>query len=154
MLMSLHTFAAAAAEQEAAQRGAMGLVSILPWVIVLIALYFIMIRPQRKKEKEAMLMRSNIQIGDEILTIGGIVGIVVRKGEDTVVIETGGDRSQIGAENNLDRLNLRIRIEAVQENITAQEEAAKEKKEKANARLTPGAPKKENSKKDRDHSEE
>lgn len=143
MLMSLHTFAAAAAEQEAAQRGAMGLVSILPWVIVLIALYFIMIRPQRKKEKEAMLMRSNIQIGDEILTIGGIVGIVVRKGEDTVVIETGGDRSK-----------LRIRIEAVQENITAQEEAAKEKKEKANARLTPGAPKKENSKKDRDHSEE
>ena len=96
-----------------------------------------------KKEKEAMLMRSNIQIGDEILTIGGIVGIVVRKGEDTVVIETGGDRSK-----------LRIRIEAVQENITAQEEAAKEKKEKANARLTPGAPKKENSKKDRDHSEE
>ena len=90
-----------------------------------------------------MLMRSNIQIGDEILTIGGIVGIVVRKGEDTVVIETGGDRSK-----------LRIRIEAVQENITAQEEAAKEKKEKANARLTPGAPKKENSKKDRDHSEE
>ena len=140
MFMSLHTFAA---EQSATNGGAYSLVGILPWVIVLVALYFIMIRPQRKKEKETIRMRSNIQIGDEILTIGGIVGIVVRKGEDTVVIETGGDRSK-----------LRIRIEAVQENLTAQEEAAKEKKEKQNAKLTPGAPKKEKSKKEKSESEE
>ena len=78
MFTSLHTFAA---EQSATSGGAYGLVGILPWVIVLVALYFIMIRPQRKKEKETIRMRSNIQIGDEILTIGGIVGIVVRKGE-------------------------------------------------------------------------
>ena len=58
-------------------------------------------------------------------------------------IETGGDRSK-----------LRIRIEAVQENLTAQEEAAKEKKEKQNAKLTPGAPKKEKSKKEKSESEE
>ncbi|WP_302368200.1 preprotein translocase subunit YajC [Ruminococcus champanellensis] len=111
MFTSLHTFAA---EQSATSGGAYGLVGILPWVIVLVALYFIMIRPQRKKEKETIRMRSNIQIGDEILTIGGIVGIVVRKGEDTVVIETGGDRTK-----------RRVRIEAVQENMTAQGEAAK-----------------------------
>ena len=135
MFTSLHTFAA---EQSATNGGAYGLVGILPWVIVLVALYFIMIRPQRKKEKETIRMRSNIQIGDEILTIGGIVGIVVRKGEDTVVIETGGDRSK-----------LRIRIEAVQENLTAQE-----KKEKQNAKLTPGAPKKEKPKKEKSESEE
>ena len=67
----------------------------------------------------------------------------MRKGEDTVVIETGGDRSK-----------LRIRIEAVQENLTAQEEAAKEKKEKQNAKLTPGAPKKEKPKKEKSESEE
>ena len=126
MFTSLHTFAA---EQSATNGGAYGLVGILPWVIVLVALYFIMIRPQRKKEKETIRMRSNIQIGDEILTIGGI--------------ETGGDRSK-----------LRIRIEAVQENLTAQEEAAKEKKEKQNAKLTPGAPKKEKSKKEKSESEE
>ena len=136
MFTSLHTFAA---EQSATSGGAYGLVGILPWVIVLVALYFIMIRPQRKKEKETIRMRSNIQIGDEILTIGGIVGIVVRKGEDTVVI---------------DRSKLRIRIEAVQENLTAQEEAAKEKKEKQNAKLTPGAPKKEKPKKEKSESEE
>ena len=40
-------------------------------------------------------MRENIQIGDEIMTIGGIVGLVVRKSEDTVVIETGGDKSKL-----------------------------------------------------------
>lgn len=82
-------------------------------------MYFLMIRPQKKKEKEAKEMRDNLQIGDEVTTIGGITGIVVRKTEDTVVIETGGDRSKI-----------RVKIWAISENATihdAQEEIAKKK---------------------------
>lgn len=93
--------------------------SIIMMVIVFGLMYFIMIRPQKKKEKEAKEMRDNLQIGDEVTTIGGITGIVVRKTEDTVVIETGGDRSKI-----------RVKTWAISENATvhdAQEEIVKKK---------------------------
>lgn len=89
---------------------------VLPMVLILVFFYFILIRPQKKKEKEAKSMRENIQIGDEIMTIGGIVGIVVKTTEDTVVIETGGDKSK-----------LRIKTWAIQENITLTEKANAEK---------------------------
>ena len=93
--------------------------SIIMMVLVVAMMYFLMIRPQRKKEKEAKEMRDNLQIGDEVTTIGGITGIIVRKSEDTVVIETGGDRSKI-----------RVKTWAVSENATihdAVEEAVKKK---------------------------
>ena len=79
------------------------LTTILPCVAFFAIMYFIMIRPQKKKQKEEEEMRKNLQIGDEVTTIGGIVGIVVR----TVVIETGGDRSKI-----------RIKTAAIQSNAT------------------------------------
>ena len=62
---------------------------------VLIVFYFVLIRPQKKKEKQDAQMRKNLQVGDEVVTAGGIVGIVFSVKEDTVVIETGGDRSKI-----------------------------------------------------------
>lgn len=68
---------------------------ILPFVLLLVVFYFFLIRPQRKKDKETQSMRNSIQVGDEITTVGGIVGIVVSIKEDTVVLETGGDRSKI-----------------------------------------------------------
>lgn len=90
--------------------------SLIMFVPLLVVLYFFMIRPQKKKEKEEKQMRENIQIGDEITTIGGIVGIVVRKTEDTVVIETGGDKSK-----------LRIKVWAIRENATLHEKIEEEK---------------------------
>lgn len=94
--------------------------------LLIIVFYFFLIRPQKKKEKEAKQLRDNLQIGDEVTTIGGIVGIIVRKNEDTCVIETGGDRSKI-----------RVKLWAISENNTVHdvaEESAKEsfkpKKEK------------------------
>ena len=54
-----------------------------------------MIRPQKKREKEVEKMRSSIEVGDEIVTSGGIIGRVVSIREDTIVIETGSDRSKI-----------------------------------------------------------
>ena len=62
---------------------------------IFLFLYFIMIRPQKKKEKKEVAMRNSIQVGDEVVTTGGIVGIVFSIKDDTVVIETGGDRSKI-----------------------------------------------------------
>jgi preprotein translocase subunit YajC len=82
-------------------------------VVVMVIFYFMLIRPQNKKEKEQKKMRDSIQIGDEVTTIGGIVGIVVRKNDDTqtVVIETGGDRSKI-----------RVKTWAISENLTQHDE--------------------------------
>ncbi len=97
-------------------------------LILLAALYFIMIRPQRKMEKETKEMQNSLQIGDEVITIGGIVGIVLRV-EDatkTVVLETGSDR-----------LKIRMMQDAIKENVTAREAAEAEKAEKLKARTQP-----------------
>ena len=65
------------------------LVMTLVMVVVMIALfYFLAIRPQKKQEKEANAMRNSIQVGDEITTIGGIIGKVVSIKEETLVLET------------------------------------------------------------------
>ena len=58
-------------------------------------MYFVMIRPQKKKQKEEQNMRDSIQVGDEITTIGGIMGRVVTVKEDSIIIETGADRNKM-----------------------------------------------------------
>ena len=72
---------------------------ILPIVMIggmLLVFYFFMIRPQRKQEKETQAMRNNLAVGDEIITIGGIVGIIVAiSGEETITIISSRDRTRI-----------------------------------------------------------
>lgn len=68
------------------------LTTLLFPLLMIVVLYFMMIRPQRKKEKETANMRNSIEVGDGITTIGGIVGRVVSIKEDTFVLETGSDR--------------------------------------------------------------
>lgn len=70
---------------------------VITTVVIVIAFYFILIRPQSQKQKEEESMRNNLEIGDEIVTIGGIVGRVVSINDDTdsMVIETGADRTKI-----------------------------------------------------------
>ena len=107
-----------------------------PLILIAVIFYFLLIRPQKKKDNEAKAMRENIQIGDEIMTIGGIVGLVVRKTEDTVVIETGGDKSK-----------LRIKMWAIQENITLTEKANAAKAAQQAERMEMLRQKQENKKK-------
>ena len=64
-------------------------------VVVFAAFYFFSIRPQKKQEREVNEMRNSLTIGDEITTIGGILGRVVKVTEETVVIETSKDRSKL-----------------------------------------------------------
>jgi preprotein translocase subunit YajC len=72
------------------------LLSFIPFVLVIVAFYFFLIRPQRKQEKETQKMRNSIEIGDQITTIGGITGIVRQiKDDDTYIIETGADKNRI-----------------------------------------------------------
>ena len=71
------------------------LAPMLIMVLMFVALYFFMIRPQKKQEKEVQNMRNNLQVGDEITTIGGIIGKIVSIKEETLMIETGHDRAKI-----------------------------------------------------------
>lgn len=76
--------------------GTGSLIMMVVWIVVMVvAMYFLMIRPQRKKAKEEKQMRENLQVGDEIVTIGGIYGRVISLKEDTIVIESKSDHSKI-----------------------------------------------------------
>ena len=68
---------------------------ILMLVGLLVVMYFVMIRPQKKQEKEQNDMRNNLAVGDEITTIGGIIGKIVSSKEETCVIETSHERTKI-----------------------------------------------------------
>ena len=72
-----------------------GLMSIGIIVVMFVAMYFFMIRPQKKQEREINNMRDNLQVGDEITTIGGIIGKIVSIKEETLMIEIGHDRTKI-----------------------------------------------------------
>ena len=68
---------------------------LLPFVILIAVFYFLLIRPENKKKKAAAKMRSELAVGDEITTIGGVVGTICQVKEDTIVIETSADRVRI-----------------------------------------------------------
>jgi preprotein translocase subunit YajC len=64
-------------------------------VLMFVLMYFFTIRPQKKQEKEQQQMRDNLAIGDEVTSIGGIVGKIVAVYEETVIIETSKDKTHI-----------------------------------------------------------
>ena len=78
--------------------------------LMLVLLYFMIYRPQKKQEKKDAAMRAALEIGDLVTTIGGIVGRVVAIKEDTFVLETGADRVKIrftkNAISSVEKLNM------------------------------------------------
>ncbi len=73
-----------------------GTILTVVMIVAMIALfYFFMYRPQKKQEKETKAMRDNLQVGDEITTIGGIIGKIVSIKEETLLLETGRDKVRI-----------------------------------------------------------
>ncbi|MDR1673906.1 MAG: preprotein translocase subunit YajC [Oscillospiraceae bacterium] len=88
------------------------LIQIGFFAVVAVLFYFIIIKPQKKRERETKDMRDSIQVGDEVVTEGGIVGLVLKKTEDTVLLETGGDRNKV-----------RVKLWAIKVNVTAMENA-------------------------------
>ena len=72
-----------------------GVGSLLIIVVMFAAMYFLTIRPQQKAEKEANKMRNSLEVGDEVTTIGGIIGRIVSIKEETCVIETSRDGTKI-----------------------------------------------------------
>ncbi|MBR3972875.1 MAG: preprotein translocase subunit YajC [Oscillospiraceae bacterium] len=69
--------------------------TVIMLVIMVAIFYFMLIRPENKRKKEAEQMRSSIRNGDKITTIGGIVGTVVDIKENNIVIETSADRVRV-----------------------------------------------------------
>lgn len=65
------------------------LTSLLPFLLMIAILYFLIIRPQRKKDKENKEMLANLKVGDEICTIGGVVGRVSKIKDEKIYVETG-----------------------------------------------------------------
>lgn len=63
--------------------------------VVIIVFYFFGMRPQKKQEQAMTQMRDNLRVGDEITTIGGIIGKIVSIKEETMIIETGRDHTRI-----------------------------------------------------------
>lgn len=100
-----------AANTSNTQNAASGWISIAMLVVFIVIMYFIMIRPQKKQQKKEAKMRSEIQIGDEILTIGGIYGRVVSLKDESIVIESSGDRSK-----------LQIARTAISQNLTVHDD--------------------------------
>ena len=72
-----------------------GAANILLLVVFIVMIYFMMIRPQRKKDKEDKEMRASLAVGDEVITIGGVIGKVTKITEKSVVVETGSAKNKI-----------------------------------------------------------
>lgn len=87
------------------------LTTLLPIVLMVVIFYFLLIRPERKRSKKMKEMLDNLQVADEVVTTGGIIGRVLSVKEDTVLIETGSDRTR-----------LRVLRSSIAENRTVHDE--------------------------------
>ena len=70
-------------------------VQFVPMILIFVVFYFLLIRPQRKKDKEAKTMLDNLKVGDRICTIGGIYATIVRIKDDVLTVEVGDQKTQM-----------------------------------------------------------
>lgn len=92
--MNLIGFASAGSTGAGGGTGSM-ITMILLYGLIIAVFYFILIRPQSKQKKKEEEMRNTMEVGDTIVTIGGIIGRVVSMKDDDIVIETGADRNKM-----------------------------------------------------------
>ena len=93
--MTALTMISSAAETTYTANAASMLTMLIPLALIVVFFYFFIIRPEKKRTKEMQSMLENIQVADEIITNGGIIGRVLSVKEDTILIETGSDRTKI-----------------------------------------------------------
>ena len=95
-----------------------------PLVILIVLFYFLLIRPQRKRDKAERDMRNSIEVGDEISTIGGFIGRVVNIKDDVLIIESSNDRTKL----KIYRWAIRGKEAPATETVEAPKEANKDAK--------------------------
>ena len=110
----------------AAPAGGMGS-TVIMMVAMLALMYFMLIRPENKRKKEAEEMRSSVKTGDEVTTIGGVTGTVVDVKENKFVLETSADRVRIEFAKFALSENHTAAARAAAESKKAKEQAAKDK---------------------------
>ena len=110
--------------------------SLVLMVLLIALIYFMMIRPQRKKEKADREMREALKVGDEIITIGGIIGKVEKVNEKTVVIST------TAAKNKIEFLKTAIASVSAKEGGSAKPAAKEETKAAEEEKKAPSRDKK------------
>ena len=117
----------------AAEGGGDLIVTIIMIAVMILFFYFFIIRPQKKQEKEAADMRNSIEVGDEITTIGGIIGKVVSIKGETFVLETTKDKTKIrflkGAIRTVDVKAADIAAQVIESNKEAEKQAPVEAEE-------------------------
>ena len=89
------TDAAAATEMSAGATFIAYAVQLVPMILIFVVFYFVLIRPQRKKDKEAKAMLDNLKVGDRICTIGGIYGTITSIKDDTIELSVGRDNVKL-----------------------------------------------------------
>ena len=105
-----------------------GLLGMLPMLLIMVGVfYFMLIRPENKRKKEAEQMRSAMKTGDQVTTIGGIVGTVVDIKSERFVLETGADQVRIEFAKWALSTNETAAAAAKEEAQKRQEQKAKEK---------------------------
>ena len=110
----------------------MDMYMIISLLLIIAVFYFFMIRPENKKKKQMAEMRANLKVGDEITTIGGVIGTICQLKEDTIVLETGADRVRI----EFTKWAISTVGAQTQENVPAKKKAAKEAKETKESKET------------------
>ena len=110
----------------AAPAGGMG-GTVVMMAVMLGLMYFMLIRPENKRKKEAEEMRASLKAGDEVTTIGGVTGTVVDVKDNKFVLETGADRVRIEFAKFALSENHTAAARAVAESKKAKEQAAKAK---------------------------
>jgi len=114
--------------EEAADASASGgsmITFLIPMALLAIVFYFFIYRPQKKQEKETADMRSSIELGDVIVTTGGIVGMVVKVKDDMILIESSGNRTKLQLQ--------KWAVHSILEKANEPEEAEKSEKKDAKA---------------------
>jgi preprotein translocase subunit YajC len=112
-----------------------GLLGMLPMLLIMVGVfYFMLIRPENKRKKEAEQMRSAVKNGDQVTTIGGIVGTVVDVKSEKFVLETGADQVRIEFAKWALSTNETAAEAAKEEAKKQQEKKAKEKAAKKAAK--------------------
>lgn len=87
---------AASSAADPAATGALGILTmIIPLAAMILIFWLLIIRPEKKRSREMQNMINSLQVADEVVTNGGIIGLVVSINKDTVLIETGSDRTKI-----------------------------------------------------------
>lgn len=100
------------------------LMSLMMIVVMIAIFYFMLIRPENKRKKEAAAMRDGLAVGDEVTTIGGVVGTICAVKANSIVIETGADRVR------MELMKWAVSTKGIQTSEDGKGEVAEDKKSK------------------------